>query len=151
MNILDVCQHKVAMLEKNEKVQEAARQMKIHHVGDVIVVSKENGQNKPLGILTDRDIVINLVADDVDLSAVTVGDCMSDDLMTVRDDADIADTMKEMSRRGVRRAPVIASDGSLCGILSMDDLIEVSSNILRDMSALITREQACEELRHRHH
>ncbi len=151
MNILDICTHKVAMLERNETVQQAAKLMKQHHVGDVIVISKSDGQNKPLGILTDRDIVVDLIANDVDLNSVSVGDCMSDDLMTVREDADIADTMKEMSHRGVRRAPVIATDGSLCGILSMDDMIEVSSNMMRDMSALIYREQACEELKHQRH
>lgn len=151
MNILDICTRQVAMLERNDTVLEAARQMRAHHVGDVIVISKSDGQKKPLGILTDRDIVVDLIANNVDLNTVTVADCMSEDLMTVREDADISATMKEMSRRGVRRAPVVTADGNLCGVISMDDMIELSSDMMRDMSALIYREQACEELKHQRH
>ncbi|MCX4186940.1 CBS domain-containing protein [Methylophaga sp. OBS4] len=146
MKVGDVCTRRVIIIEKNETVQEAAKLMRQHHVGDVVVVERHDGKNHPVGILTDRDIVVELLAEKVDLDAVTIGDAMSYELLTIKESDDLTDTLKRLSRKGVRRAPVVAEDGNLAGVVSADDLIEVFAELLRDLTMLISREQTREQL-----
>ena len=106
--------------------------MRDHHVGDVIVVEhKENGRI-PVGILTDRDILIGLLAEGIDLNAVTAGDVMSSELITVEEYDDILVTIELMQDKGVRRIPVVNREGGLEGILAVDDMIELFAEELAD-------------------
>jgi len=67
-------------------------------------------------VLTDRDIVIEVLAKNVDLNAVTINDVMSFDLMTVNESVDLMTAIKTMRNKGVRRAPVVNDNGALVGI-----------------------------------
>jgi CBS domain-containing protein len=119
--------------------------MRSHHVGDVIVVDKEGVEPKPLGILTDRDIVLEVLAEDVDLDAVNVGDVMSYELVTVDEDTTLIDAIKIMKGKGVRRLPVVNKTDVLVGILTVDDVIELITEQLGDIVTLISRENAREQ------
>jgi predicted transcriptional regulator len=124
MSVSAVCNHNVATIERGAGVVEAAARMRAEHVGDLIVVEQRATRQVPVGILTDRDIVVAVVAKRVSPSSVTVGDAMSAEILTVNQDNGIEHALREMRRAGVRRAPVVDSGGELVGVLSIDDVID---------------------------
>jgi CBS domain-containing protein len=121
--------------------------MRTHHVGSVIVIERTNGGRRPVGILTDRDIVIELLAEDVDLAAVNVGDVMSDNLQTVNEDTKLLDATKVMRAKGIRRLPVVDAQGGLVGILAADDILGLILEQMADLIGLIVKEQLQESTR----
>ena len=148
MHVSEICNRDVATLERKDTVRDAAVLMRKRHVGDVVIVDKKTDGMDPVGILTDRDIVVELIADDVELNSVVVGEVMSSPPMTVYQDEDLWDTVKKMSRMGIRRIPVLNGQDRLVGILSVDDLLSQVSERLQDLSNLITNEKRREaELR----
>lgn len=139
-----ICNRDVVIVEKTEGVMEAARRMRVHHVGDLLVVDPGTQGPIPIGIVTDRDLVIEVLAKEVDPQKITVGDIMSYDLATARESDDLIDTIKRMRAKAVRRIPVVNGQNVLVGILSVDDLIELFAEQLGDLARLIGREQAHE-------
>jgi CBS domain-containing protein len=144
MSAGEYCNRDVVVIDRTESVRKAVDLMRTHHVGDVIVVDKANGTSKPLGILTDRDIVLEILAEDVDLGAVNVGDVMSYELQTVGEETKLLDAIKIMRTKGIRRLPVVDSQENLVGILAVDDVLGLISEQLSDLVGLITRQQAKE-------
>lgn len=144
MSAGEYCNRDVVVIDRTESVRKAVDLMRTHHVGDVIVVDKANGTSKPLGILTDRDIVLEILAEDVDLEAVNVGDVMSYELQTVGEETKLLDAIKIMRTKGIRRLPVVDSQENLVGILAVDDVLGLISEQLSDLVGLITRQQAKE-------
>lgn len=141
MRISDICSHDVVTISKAGAVREAAELMRANHVGDVVVVEERDGARIPIGILTDRDIVVELVAKGVDLDAVSVGDAMSFELLTATLNDDILETVQRMSSHGVRRAPVVNEDGELAGLISVDDLVGNAVRYVGDIYRLLLRER----------
>jgi predicted transcriptional regulator len=124
MTVSSVCNFNVATIERDADVVEAAARMRAQHVGDLIVVEEDAGRRVPVGILTDRDIVVAVVAQRVTASSVKVGDAMSAALLTVHKDNGIEHALRQMRSAGVRRAPVVDETGVLVGVLSIDDVID---------------------------
>ena len=141
MTVGEICNRDVVVVRRDEPVTEAARRMREHHVGDLVVVDEKPGGRVPVGILTDRDLVIEVIAKGVNLNAVTVGDVMSNQLLTAAEADDVADTIKIMRAKGVRRVPVVSRNKTLAGILAVDDLLDLYSEQIADLTALIAREQ----------
>ncbi len=141
MGVGEICNREVIIIDREGSVREAAGLMRKYHVGDVVVVEEKNEERFPVGIMTDRDIVLQLIALDVDINAVTVGDAMSFELITAREEDDVMETIKRMRRKGVRRIPVVNDRGGLEGILSVDDLIDLLSEQLTDLAKLVMGEQ----------
>ena len=145
MTVGKFCNREVIIAEKDRSVTEIAKLMRHHHVGDVVIVATgEDGRTKPIGILTDRDIVIELIACDVPLDSVSAGDVMSYELVTAREGDSIWDTLQRMRAKGVRRVPVINDTDELQGILSMNDLLELFAEELNLLAKLPFREQLVE-------
>ena len=140
MGVGDVCNREVIIIDREGSIREAAGLMRKYHVGNVVVVEEKNEERFPVGILTDRDIVLDLIALDVDINAVTVGDAMSFELITAREDDDVVETIKRMRHKGVRRIPVVNDRGGLEGILAVDDLIDYISEQLTDLARLVMGE-----------
>lgn len=145
MSVGEVCNRDVVVVKKGESALDAALLMRRFHVGDLVVVEEQGGQRIPVGILTDRDIVIEAVAENVNSKELTVGDIMSSDLVTVNEDEDVIDTVKMMRANGIRRVPVVDSAGVLVGIVTVDDLIELLAEVMNDLTTLISREQTREK------
>jgi CBS domain-containing protein len=141
MSIGELCNRDVVITQKDSSVQAAAQLMRTHHVGDLVVVEERDDRRVPIGILTDRDIVIEVIAEKVDIEAVAIEDVMSFDLITVQEDDDIFDTIELMRTKGIRRVPIVDSQGGLVGILAVDDLIDVVAEMLWDVAGLIVQEQ----------
>jgi CBS domain-containing protein len=105
----------------------------------VVVVEPVGDASRPVGILTDRDIVLELIAKETDLNQITVGDAMSYELFTLPENMDLLLAVGEMRSHAVRRAPVVNADGMLVGILSIDDVLGVLAELLKDLSCLVTK------------
>lgn len=145
MSVGEICNRNVAVVEKERSIQEAAELMRKRHVGDLIVVGYEHNRKIPVGIVTDRDIVVELIAKKIPTDAVTVGDVMSYELVTAMEDDDLLQTLKLMRAKGARRLPVVDSGGSLVGILTVDDIVGLLAETLSDVSKLIERQQHLEQ------
>lgn len=144
MKIGEYCNREVVVVEKDDSILEAARIMRKYHVGNVVVAVEENGMRVPVGILTDRDIVIEVLAVEVDVHTVNSGDVMSSDLLTVNEGEYLLDCLKLMRGRGVRRVVVVNDGGGLAGILTLDDIVEIIAEQMTEISGLISREQSME-------
>lgn len=148
MPIGDCCNLDVICCEANASIPEVAALMRQHHVGDVIVVGAREDARVPLGIVTDRDIVIEAVAPQVDLNLLTAGDIMNAPLKTIRDSDGFFDTLQTMRELKVRRMPVVREDGTLYGIVTADDIIDILTMELSTITGAI-REQPVVEVRTR--
>ena len=142
-----ICNREVVFVEPDASITETARLMREYHVGGLVVVKEKSGKRVPVGIVTDRDLVIEVLAEDVDMGDITVGDVMSNQLVTAREGDDLLETLKMMRARGIRRLPVIDDDGALAGILTVDDLIDLFAEQIADLARLITLEQKREQER----
>jgi CBS domain-containing protein len=138
----EFCNRQVVIARPDERVAEAARRIRDFHVGTLIVVDEQDGRRVPVGILTDRDLVVRiLTADRHDIDALVVDNVMTRTLVTVPEHESLFDALKKMRSFGVRRLPVVNERGGLEGLLTFDDLVDVVAEELSDLSALISREQ----------
>ena len=118
-------------LPASTSLVDAARTMRTHHVGDVIVLD----DGEICGVVTDRDIVVRAIAEDLDPRQTILGDICSRDLVTVGSDASVDDALQLMRENAIRRLPVV-DGGSTVGIVSIGDLTVVRdpSSALADIS-----------------
>jgi CBS domain-containing protein len=120
--------------------------MRKNHVGDLVVVEQaDGGERIPVGIVTDRDIVVSVIALGLDPASLQVGDIMSDDLLTTSEGDDVYGTIERMRLRGIRRVPVVNAAGGLAGIVSADDLLEFLAEEMGDLSRISSHQQAHEK------
>ena len=141
LGIGEYCNREVVVTHATTSVRETARLMRHHHVGDVVVADKRDGRTVPVGIVTDRDLVVEVLAEEVAVEEVTAGDIMAADLAVAEENDDLWDTLLRMRFRGVRRLPVVDAGGGLQGIITVDDLLELFTEHLHDLVKVITREQ----------
>jgi len=147
MNVGNACNRHVVQIGKGEKVLEAARRMREQHVGDLVVVEERGARGKPVGVITDRDIVVGLLAKDVaHLEQLDVGDLLTHAAITAREDEDVTAVVARMQQQGVRRMPVVDKAGVLVGIFTVDDLLRMLSDSLASVVSLIAREQRHEQV-----
>jgi len=124
MSVGSLCNPNVATIEAGAGIAEAAIAMREAHVGDLVVVERQGGRQIPVGMLTDRDLVIEILAENVDPKSVRVGDVMTADVVTVRESNGLDFALREMEERGLRRLPVVDGEGALIGIVSVDDVVD---------------------------
>jgi len=140
--VRDLAIHKVVTVTSNTTLRDCAQAMREEHVGSVVLV--DPGSPRPVGIITDRDIVVEAVAVGLDVTTLTAGDIATKPVITVRDDEDVLDALARMRENGVRRLPVTGPHGHLAGVLSLDDLLAALSeqfdSIVRVMVAERTKE-----------
>jgi len=146
MPIGEICNREVVIAQFDDSVLHAAQLMRQHHVGDVLVVNKSNGNTLPVGIITDRDLVIEVLATELDPSTLTISDIMVSELATVKEDIGVFEAIRYMRIKGVRRMPVVDDKGSLIGVVTLDDLLELLVEELGLLVKLIGHEQQKEAL-----
>jgi len=138
MNVGEVCTRKVVTVSMDDGVVRAAQLMRDHHVGDVVVVDEEQGRVRPVGMLTDRDIVVGAVAAAAgDLESMLVRELILGDLITIGEGEGLFEAAGVMREAGVRRLPVIDKEGALVGVIAMDDLLEILADELSQMVQLM--------------
>jgi CBS domain-containing protein len=139
MSISEFCNRNVVCASRETSVVDAADLMRHHHIGDVIVVDQRGAQRIPVGIVTDRDIVVEVVAAGLDPKLLKLGDILGDPLATVSEKEGYAATVHRMAERGVRRMPVVDAAGDLVGIITADDLLLQLATPLAQLSELARR------------
>jgi CBS domain-containing protein len=147
MAIGELCNREVVVTQADTTLSEAVKLMREQHVGDIVVVEQRGPQAVPVGILTDRDIVIAVLAEDVDPNSVYVGDVMSASLLTAHENEELVEVIGRMRAHGVRRVPVVNEDGGLEGILTVDDILEILAEQVNGLAGLVKTEQRRERER----
>ena len=130
-----ICQRLVFTIEANDEVTHAAQLMREKHVGYLVVAEPDLvGQCvRPVGVLTDRDIVITVVAREVDPKTLKVRDIMTPNPVTIDEAESMETALQKMREFGIRRLPVIDRNGALMGILAADDILCVLAADTEDM------------------
>jgi CBS domain-containing protein len=146
MPISEICNREVIIVQRDDTIVEAAKLMRQHHVGDVVVVEDRGGVRVPLGIVTDRDLVVEIMATELNPAVITVGDIMLPELVTVKEHTGLYEAVQYMRAKGVRRLPVVNDSGALQGILTLDDLLELLAEELLALSKLVKLEQKKETM-----
>lgn len=137
MLVGDCCNRPVVSIRSTESLHHAARLMREHHVGDVVVVAPSGSGLRPVGILTDRDLTIEILATESDPELVCVGDLVGDGVTVVGESEELETAITTMAQAGVRRMPVVGSTGELVGILSLDDVLGVLAKRMADVAGLV--------------
>lgn len=119
----------------------AAQLMRKHHVGDVVLVEERKGKRVPVGIVTDRDLVVEVMAPGLAPEELAVRDIVVDSPFLVREEDSLFDVLEMMRGRRVRRVPVVDADGGLVGIIAVDDLIGLLAEMLDDLAAVVGRQR----------
>ena len=139
MAIGKFCTREVITAKPTESILAAARLMSQRHVGDLVLAEPVGDERyRPVGMVTDRDIVLEIVANnETALEHVRVGDIQVRDLITARESDDVFDVIDRMRHFGVRRLPIVDDQGLLGGVISADDLLSVLVDSLRDLAQLV--------------
>lgn len=141
MKVGEYCKRGVSALDVKADLVEAAQAMRDDHVGFLVVFDKGDDLRKPVGVLTDRDIVLQITAREVNPRTVTVGDVMTCKPLIAAETDELDELLQAMRMAGIRRVPVVDSRGALTGIIAIDDVIGVMNRMLGDISGAIRHEQ----------
>ncbi len=145
MKVREFCSRVIVVAEPQTDLRTAAQMMRDNHVGALIVVDRKEGARRPLGILTDRDIVVAVIAaTGVRPETLAVRDVMTSELAVVNENDGVFEAIDSMKDRGARRLPVVAADGTLVGILTLDDLLRVLATELDGLAEAVRAETARE-------
>ncbi len=150
MKVGDVCTRHVYLAQANQPLADAARRMCTDHVGALVVIEPGDQKRRPIGILTDRDIVLGQLARSADLFCLTVGDVMTRNPLSVTAEMSVFATISALNGRSVRRAPVLDREGALVGFVTLDDLLPVIGEEVAAIGTLMGS-QALRETREPRH
>ena len=147
MSIAEFCNREVVCATRDTTILEAANLMRRHHVGDIIIVDEDADRRWPIGIVTDRDIVVEVVAAGLDPRLVKLADLMLEPLTILEQHVSVAQTVSTMAQKGVRRVPVVDAQGALVGIVTLDDLLAHLAPPLANLGELVghTRQRETEK------
>jgi CBS domain-containing protein len=146
MEVAELCQRNVVTIRQFEDLTAAAELMRERHIGYLVVVEPKlaDGALKPVGVLTDRDIVVTVVARQTDPRTLRVDDVMTPQPVVVAETDMLEKALEAMRRIGVRRLPVVGDCGQLVGVLSLDDIIDALALDLENVAASIRQARRME-------
>jgi CBS domain-containing protein len=146
MNVGQLCNTNPITVRRVDELIQAAQLMREKHIGYLVVVDPEvvDQSLRPVGVVTDRDIVVSVVAREADPRALRVGDVMTQQPVTIGSAEPVEHALREMRRIGVRRLPVVGQRGELIGVLSLDDVLEVLAGALQNVAGSIRNERVIE-------
>jgi CBS domain-containing protein len=147
MIVSEICQRNPVTVGPLDELHSAARLMRERHIGYLIVVEPFYTAPPPVGVLTDRDIVVGVLAKGTDPRLVKVGEVMTREPVVVREDASVNTALAEMRRIGVRRIPVVDAAGHLTGVLSLDEVLDALAGELLGVIGSIRTEVRAEVVR----
>ncbi|MGD0492796.1 MAG: CBS domain-containing protein [Steroidobacteraceae bacterium] len=134
MLIKEICMGNVVVCDPQTSALQAASLMRHRHVGDVVVVDNPVSEGVPLGVVTDRDLVVEVLGNGLDPAKTNVGSLMRTPVVIARESEDTATVIERMRTHGVRRVPVIAGEGEIIGIVTLNDLLKA---VIADAGALL--------------
>ncbi len=145
MLVKDICTLDAVSCGRDTNILEAARLMRLHHTGDLIIVDDPQGDRTPVGIVTDRDIVVEVLAAERDAATTRVSGIMPARLVIASAAEDVSEAVERMRLHGVRRLPVVDHDGSLLGIVTLDDILTLHAEQAATLAAIVAKEQTREQ------
>lgn len=145
MQLKDLCVFDVACCTRDISVTAAARLMRESHTGDLVVIDDADEEREPVGIVTDRDIVVQVLAQGRDPGRTTVGDIMSTQLVIASESEDSSQALQRMVAHGVRRVPVVDSEQCVLGIVTLDDMLRIHAEEATSLAQVISKEQSREQ------
>lgn len=145
MRIGEFCNRDVVVMNGDESVKQAAELMRTHHVGDIVLIEELEGNRVPVGIVTDRDLVVEVMAPGIDPDELAVQDIVTRSVLVAREDDSLIDSLELMKEKGVRRLPVVDSDHMLIGIITIDDITELLAEMMHKVVGVVDRQQIVEK------
>ena len=143
MKVIDMAVHKVTTIPSGTSILECAKRMRQDHVGSLVVV---DANNKPIGMLNDRDITLEIVALERSPADLTADDVMTTPVVIAQCTEGVVDALARMREQGIRRLPVVDENGELCGIVTASNIVEEISvmldSVVRAVKSSKTRETA---------
>jgi CBS domain-containing protein len=140
MTIGELCSRNVVIAESHESAAAVAALMASHHVGSIVIVDGVPDRRVPVGIVTDRDLALTIVAGDRSASQTAVARVMTPQPYVAQEDQDVYEVLHQMRARGLRRVPVVDRSGFLQGIFTFDDLVELTAEHMLHLTQLVQRE-----------
>jgi CBS domain-containing protein len=137
MTVGRICIRDVDLAEPDESVQVAARRMHSRKVGTLVVLDEAK---RPIGIVSDRDLTVRVLAEGLSPIETTVGQVMTHSPRTVSEETPIEEALAIMRSGPFRRIPIVDADGTLVGLLSVDDVLELLREEFNEIAQLIARE-----------
>jgi len=145
MNIASICQRDIVTVDADASLRDAAALMRDHHVGALVVTEGEVAPSVK-GVVTDRDLAIEVLALELDPAAIRIGELATGAPVAVAGNGSLQDAVALMEEHGVRRLLVTAAGGGVIGFVSADDLVVAMAaevgGLARALRAGIAREQA---------
>lgn len=134
MLLKDVFTVDVVCCGAGTSVADAARLMREKHVGDVVVVADADKNRTALGVVTDRDLALEVLGRGLDPTHTTLDSIMHKPVVLARESEDTAEVLERMRTQGVRRVPVVDAHGAVIGIITLDDILRL---LIGDANALL--------------
>jgi CBS domain-containing protein len=146
MNVGKLGKRNVVTVREYEDLTQAAQIMREKHIGYLIVVEPNLADDTliPVGVLTDRDIVVSVVGKDINPRELRVGDVMTRQPVVIAEGKSISAALKEMRRIGVRRLPIVGTSGQLVGVVSLDDILDSVAGEMLEVAGSLRNEQLIE-------
>lgn len=133
MRIGELCTRAVVTCARDASATEVALKMREHHVGDVVVVDRSGDALMPVGVITDRDLVVEVMALGIDPDFLRAEDLIVGDVVTASATELVHDAIWHMRRKGLRRLPIVDAGGHLVGMLTSDDVARFLAEELVDL------------------
>lgn len=145
--MMEFARKDIVCVEATDTLSEALDLMADNHIGDVIVVDSREGDRKPIGILTDRDIALSLLSSkEEDVCSLPVSHCMSRNVVTARVDEDVFSVIDTLKSNGVGRIPLVDQNGNLIGIVTAKNLLQKLVQGVNDLLFVTDDQQKQNEL-----
>ena len=145
MRVGEFCNRDVVIINSDESVKVAAELMRKHHVGDLVVLEDQKIKLVPIGIITDRDLVVEVMAPGISTESLAVRDILTEPLAYISEENSLYDALELMNTKKVRRLPVVNQDTKLVGIITIDDIIEILSEMMGQLVSVTKLQQKKEE------
>jgi len=140
MNVGEICSRDVVTVLQQDSVLDVARIMREQHVGSVVVVDNMLAHIRPQGLITDRDLVLDVLATRIDPCILKAEDILTCELICVTETHDVKEALKYLRYYGVKQAPVVNINGFLVGLFSIEDSLATISQQFSELVKLLSNE-----------
>lgn len=137
MKVGDYCKRAVVSITSGTDIVVAAKLMRDRHIGFLIVTQEGDELRRPVGVLTDRDVVLQVTAREVDPHSVLTEDVMTRKPLIASESDELSEVLQAMQLSGIRRVPVVDTRGALNGIFAIDDAVDLVTGLLCNISGSI--------------
>ncbi len=144
-----ICTPDVICCGPETSVHTAASLMRSKHTGDVVVVDDPEQDRIPLGVITDRDLVVEVLANGLDAATTTVSALLRAPVVVAQEDEDASEALERMRTNGIRRLPVVEGRGRLVGVVTLDDMLRLVADDVNALVDIVGRQRDREQRRRR--